>query len=390
MSVTLPSKFLLTTLRSLLIPAVFFASAVQADEYADVNNLLRAGQVSQAMAKAEQYLAKKPRDPQMNFIKGVIQSEAGKPVEAISTFTQITQDYPELPEPYNNLAVLYAGQNQFDKAKVALEMAIRTNPSYATAHENLGDVYAKLASQAYSKALQLDSSNAAVKPKLALIRDLFTVSNAGQKTLASNQASGPVAALSVAPVTPAAPAAPAKPVVVEPPKVVAVAPPPKTIVEAPPKVVAVAPPPKAIVEAPPKAVAVAPAAVAPTPPAASPAPTAPVKATEQAIEGAVQVWAKAWSDQDMGNYLAAYSADFDTPGNQSRKAWEQGRRDRIVNKARITVTVNDLNIDIKGNKATVKFKQEYRSDVLNVSGRKTLDMTKTGERWLIMRETTGS
>ncbi len=71
--------------------------------------------------------------------------------------------------------MLYAGQNQFDKARAALEMAIRTNPSYATAHENLGDIYAKLASQAYNKALQLDGSNAnAVRPKLALIRDLFT------------------------------------------------------------------------------------------------------------------------------------------------------------------------------------------------------------------------
>ena len=78
-----------------------------------------------------------------------------------------------MPEPYNNLAVLYAGQNQFDKARTALEMAIRTNPSYTTAHENLGDVYAKLASQAYGKALQLDASNTAVPPKLAVIRELF-------------------------------------------------------------------------------------------------------------------------------------------------------------------------------------------------------------------------
>ena len=71
--------------------------------------------------------------------------------------------------------MLYANQNQLDKARTALEMAIRTNPSYATAHENLGDIYAKLASQAYNKALQLDAANAtSVKPKLALIRELFS------------------------------------------------------------------------------------------------------------------------------------------------------------------------------------------------------------------------
>jgi tetratricopeptide (TPR) repeat protein len=109
----------------------------------------------------------------MRFIKGVIYSESGKPNDAIATFTKLTEDYPELPEPYNNLAVLYASQNQLDKARTALEMAIRTNPSYSTAHENLGDVYAKLASQAYSKALQLDSNNQAVQPKLSLIRELF-------------------------------------------------------------------------------------------------------------------------------------------------------------------------------------------------------------------------
>ena len=124
------------------VAAALVPTLAQADDYADVNVLLRASKFAEALARADQYIAGKPRDPQMRFIKGVIQTESGKPADAISTFTQLTQDYPELPEPYNNLAVLYAGQSQFDKARAALEMAIRTNPSYATAHENLGDVYA--------------------------------------------------------------------------------------------------------------------------------------------------------------------------------------------------------------------------------------------------------
>ncbi len=174
-----------SALRMLFLAAtlsVSFVNLAYADDYSDVNTLIKAGKLGEALAKADQYLAGKPRDPQMHFIKGVIQTEAAKPADAIATFTQITQDYPELPEPYNNLAVLYAGQNQFDKARAALEMAIRTNPSYATAHENLGDVYAKLASQAYSKALQLDSSNTGLSPKLALIRSLFTTGAASQKS----------------------------------------------------------------------------------------------------------------------------------------------------------------------------------------------------------------
>ncbi|HQR99312.1 MULTISPECIES: tetratricopeptide repeat protein [unclassified Polaromonas] len=339
-----------TALRLLALVAALCVPPAHADDYTEVNALVRAGQLGEAMARADKYLATKPRDPQMRFIKGVIQTEAGKPGDAITTFTKITQDYPELPEPYNNLAVLYAGQNQFDKARAALEMAIRTNPSYATAHENLGDVYAKLASQAYSKALQLDGGNSAVPPKLALIRTLFTPEAKTQK---------PAAATPTAPaVTAQTPAAPAKP----------------------------APAPAA-----PPTPAAAPAPAAPAAPVSAPAPAAatPVSAAEKEVETAVRAWASAWAGKDMTAYLAAYAKDFDTPGNQSRKAWEEERRNRIVGKSKISVKINNLAVDVKGSKATAKFRQEYSADALNISSRKTLDMTKAGERWLIVRESTG-
>lgn len=148
----------------------------RADAYGDVDSLLRSGQLPAALARADQYLAGKPKDPQMRFLKGVIQAEAGDTAAAIATFTRLTEDYPELPEPYNNLAVLHAGQAEFDKARAALEAAIRNNPGYATAHENLGDVYAQLASQAYSRALQLEPGNGTVPPKLALVRQLLSAS----------------------------------------------------------------------------------------------------------------------------------------------------------------------------------------------------------------------
>ena len=169
----------------LALAAALGAGAARADEYGDVSQLLRSGKLTQALARADQYLAAKPRDPQMRFIRGVIQTEAGQLAEAAVSFTQLTQDYPELPEPYNNLAVLYAGQNQFDQARAALEMAIRNHPGYATAHENLGDVYARLASQSYSKALELDARNASVPPKLALIRTLFAPATKAQKPVSA-------------------------------------------------------------------------------------------------------------------------------------------------------------------------------------------------------------
>ena len=182
---------LLIVLRLLTLAAFCAISSAYADDYSEVNQLLRASKLNEAMVKADVYLAAKPRDPQMRFLKGVVQRNLGKSAEAIITFTKLIEDYPELPEPYNNLAVLYAGQSQYDKARAALEMAIRTNPSYATAHENLGDVYARLASQAYNKALQLDSSNAAVPPKLALIQELFSPGNKGQRPTAKPPVAAP-------------------------------------------------------------------------------------------------------------------------------------------------------------------------------------------------------
>ena len=357
-------------LRILLFTAALSAGVAHADDYADVNRLVRAGQLAEALTKADQYLAGKPRDPQMRFIKGVIQTEAGKPTDAISTFTKITEDYPELPEPYNNLAVLYAGQSQFDKARAALEMAIRTNPSYATAHENLGDVYAKLASQAYSKALQLDGGNAAVQPKLALIRTLFSAEQkGGVATTASRSA-------------PVAPASASKPA----PVIVAAASAPKPA----PVVVAAAPAAPAPTPAVKPGPAATPAAPAPAPTAA-PAPAAAVaNGTNKQVEAAVRAWADAWASKDMGAYLGSYGQNFDPAGQQSRQSWEADRRARIVGKSSISVKLSNLAIDVDGSKATAKFKQDYSADSLNVSSRKTLDMAKVGERWVIVKESTGN
>ena len=313
----------------------------QTEDYAEVNRLLRSGQLAEALAKADQYLVGKARDPQMRFLKGVILTESGKTQEAIATFSKLTEDYPELPEPYNNLAVLYAGQSQFDKARAALEMAIRTNPSYATAHENLGDVYAKLASQAYSKALQLDGTNPAVAPKLSLIRNLFAADS--RTGAAASVAAAPAAAK---PATPAA-AAPAAPVA---------------------------------------------AVTKPAAPAAAPAPTSPAVAADaqREVEAAVRTWAGAWSAKDMSGYLGAYASNFAPPGGQARKAWESDRRARIEPRARIGVDVSNLEVTVEGDKATARFRQDYTSDTLNVTSRKTLDMVKSGNRWLIVRESTGS
>ncbi len=349
------------------------SGAVFADDYSDVNRLLRAGQVAEASAKVDQFLATKPKDAQMRFLKGVIFTEQSKPNDAISTFTKLTEDFPELPEPYNNLAVLYAGQSQFDKARAALEMAIRTNPSYATAHENLGDVYAKLASQAYSKALQLDNTNTGVQPKLSLIRDLFAPNAKGQRPTAVAVTAPPV----VAPPPP--------------PVVVAVAPPPPPATVPPPPAVkpppVPTPPPVATPAQPPVVAPAKPPVAAPAAPVAQPPAVASTGNADQEVGAAVRKWAAAWSAKDMKGYLAAYGADFEAPGG--RKSWEDERTKRIVGKKSISVQLGDMAVKVNGNKAQARFKQEYNADALAVSSRKTLDLVKAGDRWVIVKESTG-
>ncbi|MES2583510.1 MAG: tetratricopeptide repeat protein [Pseudomonadota bacterium] len=365
-------------LRLLTLAAALMFSLAHADEYADVAQLVRGGKLTEALTKADQYLATKPRDPQMRFLKGVIQRDSGKTTDAIATFTRLTEDFPELPEPYNNLAVLYAGQSQFDKARTALEMAIRTNPSYATAHENLGDVYAKLASQAYNKALQLDGANAGVPPKLALIRELFS------PTGAKNQR--PVAAPVAAPTVPAPVAA--KPAPTLPGPVAAKPAPTATPVVTAAAPVTPAPTPTASTTAP-----VAAASAAPTPATTSPAPVATANGNgSRDAENAVIAWAKAWAARDVKSYLAAYGKDFDPPGSMSRSAWEEERRQRISSKSKITVKLENLTVTVSANNntAVAKFRQDYKANDLSVSSRKTLDLVKVGDRWQIVKESTGT
>lgn len=145
---------------------------VYANEYADVYQFIREEQFARALVTAEKSLTARPLDPQMRFIKGVIQTKLNHVADAISTFIKITKDYPDLPEPHNNLAVLYARQGQLDKARASLEIAVRTSPDYLTAYENLGDIHNQLAIHFYGKALQLDKYNINVQTKLKLANEL--------------------------------------------------------------------------------------------------------------------------------------------------------------------------------------------------------------------------
>lgn len=305
--------------------------------------MLKAGQHQQALERVNKVLAAKPRDPQARFLKGLIFTDQGNTKDAIDIFTKLTQDYPELPEPYNNLAVIYAAQGQYDKARVALEQSIRTHPSYATAYENLGDVYAKLASQAYDKALQIDSTNKGAQNKLSLVRDLVGGSTPAPVAIAQKPADKPAAEK------------------------------PKSAADKPAeKPVAAKPADKPVAEKP------AEKPVAGKPAAADPG---------AEVLAAVNAWAQAWSKKDADGYLSYYAKDFKMPGKESRADWEKTRRARIGSAKSIKVAIGSPKVTMNGtNEATVVFQQNYQSDTFKSAGRKTLVMSKADGRWLIREE----
>ena len=147
-----------------------WAAPSRADDAAEVQRLVKSGQTVEALALLERAIAARPRDAQLRFLKGVVLAGSGRTTEATAVFVALNEDFPELAEPYNNLAVLYAAQGEFDKARVALESAVRANPSYTTAYENLGDLYLRLAARAYTRALTLDATNATLAPKVAQVK----------------------------------------------------------------------------------------------------------------------------------------------------------------------------------------------------------------------------
>jgi len=163
---------IIAALLAALALAVGAPVGAQLDDLREARAALRAGNPAGALAAVDKHLAAKPQDADGRFLRGVILTELARPDEAFQVFLVLTQDYPELPEPYNNVAVLYASRGEYERARANLEMAIRAKPDYATAYENLGDVYARLSSQAYEKAAQLDARNRNAAAKLALAREL--------------------------------------------------------------------------------------------------------------------------------------------------------------------------------------------------------------------------
>lgn len=152
--------------------ALFAATGIK-----DVRRLVNEGNLTEALKEVEDIIDEKPRDSNARFLKGLILTRMHRAEEAILVFQELTQDFPEFAEPWNNLAVLYAQEGKLEDAMRALQMAIKTYPDYPVPYENLGDIYLRLAIESYAKANSLDSKSAVERLNLSrtLLKHLNTL-----------------------------------------------------------------------------------------------------------------------------------------------------------------------------------------------------------------------
>lgn len=136
-----------------------------------LDRLVQAKRYDEALKLADKVLRAQPRNAQVRFQRAVVLADMGQRADAVAALEALTQEYPELPEPYNNLAVLQAAGGQYDVARSLLLRALTVQPNYVTAQENLGDLYVAMAVEAYAQAGKLDPASAILKAKLALVRD---------------------------------------------------------------------------------------------------------------------------------------------------------------------------------------------------------------------------
>ena len=307
-------------------------SASPSENASEIVKLIHRGQLNEAMQQVDHALLTNPANSQMRFSKGVILAQQGKSAEAIALLVKLTEDYPRLSEPYNNLAVLYASNGQYENARIALGKATANKPDYGMAYENLGDVYAELASQAYAKAAKLDDG-ANARVKLAALRG----SRQSTSGLAKPGAVSAKGALAVADNTATT------------------------------------------------------SRLALDRKAGSQkfAGKDAAEPKQAAVLNAVKAWADAWSARNVSAYLAAYSSDFVTPHGMRHHKWVAERTERITSKQRIVVKVEAPKVTLNGDQATVQFRQQFISDKLRSTDQKTLMLIRRDGAWRIREERVG-
>jgi tetratricopeptide (TPR) repeat protein len=284
---------------------------------------------------------------------GRLQLQADDSAAAEQAFVALIEEFPGYPQPYNNLAVVYASQGNLDRARIALEQALATDESYSTVYRNLGTVYAEMARDSYGRALQLKKGRQAVSLQLFAADGPLPLplDKLSSEPVASTAADSEVAAVTapeqqgevVQPVEEAAQTESSEP-------------------------------------ATPQAAAVPPALQ-------KEVATVVLKPEPETAELFLQRWAAAWSAQDVETYLAFYADSFVPSNGRSRQQWEKNRQLRLTRPKTIEISLENFSmVRMRDDKMQLEVTQSYRSDRYADRTRKLFDLQHKGDRWAILRE----
>ncbi|MET0211140.1 MAG: tetratricopeptide repeat protein [Burkholderiaceae bacterium] len=164
------------------LAALSCAPLLHAAALEDAQAQWAAGKRDQAIKTAEDALKATPDDPRLRFSLATMLLEQTQIERARVLFVSLTEDFPDLPDPYNNLAVIHAARGEYEAARQSLARALELQPDHAQAQENLGDVLMRLAQQAYERALkQALGDDSGLKLKLQRVSEF----NGSKRTTAA-------------------------------------------------------------------------------------------------------------------------------------------------------------------------------------------------------------
>jgi len=293
--------------------------------------LIEQSQFVAAAQSGEKLLLQNPQDSEARFLTAYAYQMSGKPDQAILLYETLIRDNPALPEPRNNLAMIYLARGDYDLASQLLIDAINTRSSYATAYANLSLVYKGIASEAYRRAVSESSEpeNYNHEIKLTAITSLEAVA-AGQPPMPPPM---PQVALQTEAATAPAVAEPAAQQVAN----------------------------------------------------STPTPVNSVDLQTSLIDS-VHNWAEAWSGKQFDAYTAAYVPDYRDRFDTHEK-WLQHRRGRIMRPGEIKVEVSGFAIKQRGDKrASIDFVQAFSSPGYSDRVVKRLYFDRVGSQWKITAE----
>jgi Flp pilus assembly protein TadD len=169
----MPSPLLPALRRAALALLAFSAMPAHSDAAAEVRELIGRGDLAAALQRAEKAVVADPGDAQLRFLRGVVLMDLHRDTEALALYIEMTQRYPELADPYNNIALLQVRAGHLEQARQALLAALRSDPRHRIARINLGQVELMLALEAWEEAASQGPVDPPLQHRMEAVRALL-------------------------------------------------------------------------------------------------------------------------------------------------------------------------------------------------------------------------